>query len=252
MRLTRARACVCVVSIGVCAAAYACNVYDPSLLETGGPPAEERRNGIGWWSKDDGRGCFTAGLPRPEDRPAGGTSSSTGGSGGSVPVFRIMSPADGSEVYDSANVVLEVSGIELERVEIAHGDVVCSDSAPVYSCLVDLSLEETDSMPTLVARALAGDDELASDSITLTKVSPEAPICFDGDGNAKLTGRGSACVGLHGPDLSRHRADAADGGAEHRLDGRQPAARQHGAVPVHQFHHLSVRGLPTAELGDQR
>lgn len=50
------------------AGAY-CNTYDPSLLEgdpTNRPPA---KSGVGWWSKNDKRGCFSAGMPRPEDRP---------------------------------------------------------------------------------------------------------------------------------------------------------------------------------------
>lgn len=51
------------------AGVHGCNVYDPSLLEADDerPPA---KSGIGWWSKDDARGCFSAGMPRPEDRPA--------------------------------------------------------------------------------------------------------------------------------------------------------------------------------------
>lgn len=57
---------------------YACDVYDVSLLVRGGPPAEDRKNGIGWWSRDDGNGCFSAGVPTPEDRPAPGSQNDLG------------------------------------------------------------------------------------------------------------------------------------------------------------------------------
>jgi hypothetical protein len=49
---------------------FACNVYDASLLEPGPGTGVEPKNGVGWWSKDDGRGCFTAGRPSAADRPA--------------------------------------------------------------------------------------------------------------------------------------------------------------------------------------
>jgi hypothetical protein len=52
------------------AASHGCNVYDPSLLEADPASRPAAKNGVGWWSKNDERGCFSAGMPRPEDRPA--------------------------------------------------------------------------------------------------------------------------------------------------------------------------------------
>lgn len=49
---------------------FACNVYDKSLLDPAPGSGVEPKNGVGWWSKDDGRGCFSAGAPTPDDRPA--------------------------------------------------------------------------------------------------------------------------------------------------------------------------------------
>jgi hypothetical protein len=48
---------------------FACNTYDSSLLEPAPGSAVESRNGIGWWSKEDSRGCFSAGVPSLADRP---------------------------------------------------------------------------------------------------------------------------------------------------------------------------------------
>jgi hypothetical protein len=45
-----------------------CQVYDPSLLVSDSRP--EAGSGIGWWSGANDGGCFSAGLPRPEQRPA--------------------------------------------------------------------------------------------------------------------------------------------------------------------------------------
>ena len=100
-----------------------------------------------------------------------------GGAGGSTPVFRIASPSNGSNVYGSANVVVEVSGMTLGAVEFEHQEVICEDSTPLYSCLVDLSLEEDGSTPELVAKGMVDGAEVARDAITLTKVAPEAAIC---------------------------------------------------------------------------
>ncbi len=69
----RARAFWGLVFAGVVGSFYltssACDVYTPALLEadtTERPPA---KNGIGWWSKTDEKGCFTAGVPTEADRP---------------------------------------------------------------------------------------------------------------------------------------------------------------------------------------
>ncbi len=54
---------------GAAAALAHCSVYDTSLLgpaKTGPAPA----SGVGWWSGAGDRGCFSAGTPRFDDRPA--------------------------------------------------------------------------------------------------------------------------------------------------------------------------------------
>lgn len=68
MRLV-SRALLGVGFIGVLAF-FACNTYEKSLLDPIPGSNVEPKNGVGWWSKDDGRGCFTAGVPKASDRPA--------------------------------------------------------------------------------------------------------------------------------------------------------------------------------------
>jgi len=45
-----------------------CSVYDESLLAPGAPKVPPK-GGVGWWSGPGDRGCFSARMPRPEDRP---------------------------------------------------------------------------------------------------------------------------------------------------------------------------------------
>lgn len=63
---------------GVMAGGNGCNTYDTPLLD--GEPIERPpiKTGIGWWSKNDSRGCFSAGMPRPEDRPKPGSDKDVG------------------------------------------------------------------------------------------------------------------------------------------------------------------------------
>jgi hypothetical protein len=116
----------------------------------------------------------------------GGGGQGGGGVGGAVePVFRISSPEKGSSIFDSINVAVEVKAIPLTSVKFfrkGNAVPICSDDAANYSCLVDLSLEATGSMHTIEVRGFDGDNQVASDSIALTRQSPEAPICKDGDG----------------------------------------------------------------------
>jgi hypothetical protein len=44
-----------------------CQIYDPSLLVTDTRP--EAGDGVGWWSGNEDGGCFSAGVPRTEQRP---------------------------------------------------------------------------------------------------------------------------------------------------------------------------------------
>ncbi len=59
---------------GMGVVAAQCSVYDTSLLApaAAGPAP---KSGVGWWSGPGDRGCFSAGMPRPENRPAPGPSS---------------------------------------------------------------------------------------------------------------------------------------------------------------------------------
>lgn len=60
-------------------AAYACQVYDESLLDSDDSasyavPPEQWGSGVGWWSDERGSECVSAGVPTVDDRPK-----STGG-----------------------------------------------------------------------------------------------------------------------------------------------------------------------------
>ena len=60
---------VVAVASAVALGGGACDVYDPSLLEPVAPDGPTTKNGVGWWSRRAELGCFSAGAPRPEDRP---------------------------------------------------------------------------------------------------------------------------------------------------------------------------------------
>jgi hypothetical protein len=57
-------------AVAVTAGLHGCNTYDTSLLVDDAVERPPAKSGIGWWSKPDSRGCFSAGKPGPEDRPA--------------------------------------------------------------------------------------------------------------------------------------------------------------------------------------
>ena len=179
---------------------------------------------------------------------ASGGSGATTGSGGDGTTFRIASPADGSDVYGSANLVIEVIGLEPDWVEfVAAGasEPFCLDKAPSFSCLHDLSLEAPGSTHGVEARAVVDNQVVATDSIELVKVSPEAPICKDGDGNdvpitdclAALQGEALAAgnVGdfydnLDGDHTTLNTANHPDVAYLHTAYGTQSI----GSVPEHQ------------------
>jgi hypothetical protein len=50
-------------------AGSSCDTYDESLLLDSPPERPPMKNGVGWWSKYDERGCFSAGMPTRNDRP---------------------------------------------------------------------------------------------------------------------------------------------------------------------------------------
>jgi hypothetical protein len=47
-----------------------CSIYDKGLLLPGDDASVPQGSGVGWWSGKGSDGCFTAGMPRPTDRPA--------------------------------------------------------------------------------------------------------------------------------------------------------------------------------------
>lgn len=65
------------LTMAVAAAAAHCNVYEPSLLEPDSPETP-RKSGVGWWSGKDDRGCFSARMPTPADRPPPGPGGDVG------------------------------------------------------------------------------------------------------------------------------------------------------------------------------
>lgn len=54
-----------------------CNVYDKSLLDPIDPGVASK-SGIGWWSGDGDRGCYSARQPTLADRPAAGSGADQG------------------------------------------------------------------------------------------------------------------------------------------------------------------------------
>jgi hypothetical protein len=128
VRLSRAKAFVLGLLFACAAGLHACDVYDASLLATNGPAPQDRRNGIGWWSKDDGRGCFTAGAPRPEDRPPPGNPGDVG-----TIMMAIESMRLGS--LDEQNVIDRNAwkGIGLDLDGVCTSSDTC-DKDPVQSC----------------------------------------------------------------------------------------------------------------------
>lgn len=59
------------MAVAILAVVASCKVYDDSLLLPGDAAAPATSgDGVGWWSHDDGQGCFTAGVPKASDRPA--------------------------------------------------------------------------------------------------------------------------------------------------------------------------------------
>ncbi|MBS2015880.1 MAG: hypothetical protein JST00_23535 [Deltaproteobacteria bacterium] len=67
------RLLICVLGLGTLPVALArCSVYDTSLLVPA-PDKPAPASGVGFWSGAGDRGCFSAKVPRPEDRPPPGS-----------------------------------------------------------------------------------------------------------------------------------------------------------------------------------
>jgi hypothetical protein len=109
------------------AAFFACNVYDKSLLEPAAGPGTDPKNGVGWWSKDDGRGCFTAGLPTAADRPAGDGDGDVGPILVAVDTMRLGSVNEKNQVDINA---WKDFGLDLDGVCTASDTCELPDLAP--------------------------------------------------------------------------------------------------------------------------
>lgn len=128
MRLSRAKGVLLGFFFASAGGIYACDVYDTSLLATSGPPPEERKNGIGWWSRDDGRGCFSAGMPRPDDRPPPGNPADVGPIVLAVESMRLGSLDEQNQIDANA-----WKGIGFDLDGICTSSDTC-DREPVQSC----------------------------------------------------------------------------------------------------------------------
>ncbi|MBN9159581.1 MAG: hypothetical protein J0I07_01350 [Myxococcales bacterium] len=114
---------------GIVTGLHGCNTYDTSLLvddATDRPPA---KNGIGWWSKPDSRGCFSAGAPRPEDRPAPGSDKDVGAIVLAISSMRLGSLNEQGGVDPNA---WQDIGLDLDGVCTASE--TCTSEDPPPSC----------------------------------------------------------------------------------------------------------------------
>jgi hypothetical protein len=127
-RVTRGRFLGVVLGAAL-AALHACNTYDTSLLE--GPTVERppAKDGIGWWSKTDSRGCFTAGVPQASDRPAAGSAKDIGPVTLAVSSMRLGSMNEEGVVDPSA---WKHIGFDLDGV--CTGSETCTSDDPPPSC----------------------------------------------------------------------------------------------------------------------
>ena len=113
----------------VMAGGHGCNTYDESLLT--GEPIERppAKSGIGWWSENDGRGCFSAGMPRPEDRPKPGSDEDRGPIVLAISSMRLGSLNEQGAVDPNA---WQDIGLDLDGVCTASE--TCTSDDPPPSC----------------------------------------------------------------------------------------------------------------------
>lgn len=106
---------------------FACNVYDKSLLEPAPGTDVEPKNGIGWWSKDDGRGCFSAGVPTAADRPKSDAEGDVGAILLAVDTMRLGSVNENNAVDPNA---WKDMGLDLDGVCTASDTCELPDLPP--------------------------------------------------------------------------------------------------------------------------
>ena len=128
----RTRGLVVMIALGVAgvmAGGHGCNTYDTTLLVGDTTERPPTKGGVGWWSKDDGRGCFSAGLPRPEDRPPAGSDKDVGPIMLAISSMRLGSTNEQGVVDQNA---WQDIGLDLDGVCTASE--TCTSEDPPPSC----------------------------------------------------------------------------------------------------------------------
>ena len=127
--------------LGAVAAAVAtcvvfCNVYSPDL--TAGTPAPDAGTGVGWWSKPVGT-CFSAGTPKPSDRPAPASAVT-------IPpiVIALRSMRIGSLDADNKFDFLAWQDLGLDLDGVCTSSPTCPADAPIGSCKPTSAAAATD------------------------------------------------------------------------------------------------------------
>ncbi len=114
---------------GIVTGLHGCNTYDTSLLVDDALDRPPAKSGIGWWSKPDARGCFSAGAPRPEDRPAPGNDKDVGAIVLAISSMRLGSLNEQGVVDPNA---WQEIGLDLDGVCTASE--TCTSEDPPPSC----------------------------------------------------------------------------------------------------------------------
>ncbi len=144
--------------------------------------------GVVIWSCSDGGGVDAdAGIDAGTDADTDGdtdTDTDSDSDTDTDPFFGIVSPADGYGVLGSVNVVVEVAAIEIDEVRFFLDDETepyCVDEPEYMNCFFDLSASDVGATHEITAVGVFGEDEVASDSITVERVAEMSEICMDTD-----------------------------------------------------------------------
>ncbi|MDF2697208.1 MAG: hypothetical protein K0S65_5591 [Labilithrix sp.] len=114
---------------GVTTGLHGCNTYDTSLLVGDAVERPPAKSGIGWWSKPDSRGCFSAGKPSPNDRPAPANGTDVGPIVLAISSMRLGSLNEQGVVDQNA---WQEMGLDLDGVCTASE--TCTSEDPPPSC----------------------------------------------------------------------------------------------------------------------
>ena len=138
------------------------------------------------WSCSDGGGKSTdAGIDAGTDADSDTDSDTDGDTDSDTdPFFGIVSPPDGYGVLGSVNAVVEVIAMEIDEVRFFLDDDTepyCIDEPEYMSCFFDLSASDVGVTHEITAVGVLGEDEVASDSITVERVAEMSEICMDTD-----------------------------------------------------------------------